>query len=190
MAYIRMISETEATGNLAALYARIAGIRGGVSNVLKIHSLLPQTLEDHFNLYKTLMFDLSKATGLSRKLLEMVAVIVSGANQCDYCVQHHSVPLKRWVRDDSLLEALQKQYWGVLAKQLEHRILYALMLAVKVTLSPSQISDEDIHQLKDHDFSDEQILHLILTINYFNFVNRNVLAFGLELEPDFEKTTR
>jgi hypothetical protein len=29
-----------------------------------------------------------------------------------------------------------------------------------------------------------------LVINYFNFVNRNVLALGVELEPDHETKCR
>ena len=33
-------------------------------------------------------------------------------------------------------------------------------------------------------FSDREILDATLVISYFNFVNRNVLALGVELEED------
>ncbi|MCF7802101.1 MAG: peroxidase-related enzyme [Candidatus Marinimicrobia bacterium] len=189
MSRIRIISEDQATGSLAKLYASIAGSRGGVANVLKLHSLLPQTMADHFRLYKTLMFGLSKETGIARKNLEMVAVVVSVTNQCDYCVVHHSEPLKRLLKDETLVMALGQTDWSYLEQHLEPRWLLVLNFAQLLTRSPVEISDHHIESLGEF-FSDEQILHLVLVVNYFNFVNRNVMALGINLEHDFQKTTR
>lgn len=81
MAWIRTIPEDEAEGRLKEMYARLVEPWGGVDNILKIHSLNPPSLEGHFELYKTLMRGRS---GLSRAEREMVAVVVSAANQCHY----------------------------------------------------------------------------------------------------------
>lgn len=81
MAWIRMIPEEEAEGRLREMYARLTEPWGGVDNILKIHSLNPPSLEAHFQLYKTL---LRGRSGLSRAEREMVAVVVSAANQCHY----------------------------------------------------------------------------------------------------------
>jgi len=189
MARIRMIGEEQARGTLAKLYQSIAGSRGGVAGVLKLHSLLPKTMGDHFRLYKTLMFGLSRETGLARGNLEMVAVVVSSTNRCDYCVAHHSEPLKRTSGDEDLVRALGELDWPFLEQHLEQRWMLVLKFAESLTLSPVEIADHHIESLKQF-FSDEQILHLVLVINYFNFVNRNVMALGIELEHDFKKTTR
>ena len=81
MAWIKMIAESAATGKLAALYKRMCETDGTVDNILKIHSLNPPSLVGHFEFYKTLMRGKS---GLNRVQREMIAVVVSAANQCHY----------------------------------------------------------------------------------------------------------
>lgn len=189
MARIRMIDEKTAPPELQELYHTIAGARGGVAQVLKIHSLLPQTMRDHFQLYKTLMFGL-RETQIRRPLLEMVAVIVSAANQCHYCVAHHSEPLHRLLQDEDRLRALQNRDWTYIEAHFPPQTVVLLRLAEKITLQPATVTDADIDQLKRLGYREDQILQLVLVICYFNFVNRSVLAFGLELEPDFARTCR
>lgn len=81
MAWIKMIPEGEAEGKLKELYQRLMTRFGIVDHILKIHSLNPPSLEGHYQFYKTLMRGRS---GLSRAQREMIAVVVSAANQCHY----------------------------------------------------------------------------------------------------------
>jgi len=82
MAWIKEIHENEATGKLKSLYDRISGrTKNSVANILKVHSIHPDALEAHLNLYETIMFGES---GLSRAQREMIAVVVSSTNSCDY----------------------------------------------------------------------------------------------------------
>ena len=81
MAWIRVIDENEAEGELRGLYDRMTEPWGGVDNILKIHSLNPASLRAHFDLYVTLMRGKS---GLSRIQREMIGVVASAANQCHY----------------------------------------------------------------------------------------------------------
>jgi alkylhydroperoxidase family enzyme len=80
--WIEMIPEEEAEGELAELYEheRIPQT-GTVDNIMKIHGLLPATLRDHSQLYRTLMFG---KNGLSRPEREMIGVVVSVVNKCHY----------------------------------------------------------------------------------------------------------
>lgn len=73
-----MIDESEAEGPLAEIYRRLGG---KVDNILKIHSLHPESLDAHMAVYKNIMFGRSP---LSRMEREMVAVVVSVANDCHY----------------------------------------------------------------------------------------------------------
>jgi len=79
MAWIRMIDEAEAEGRLAEEYERVGG--APVDNILKIHSLNPKSLRNHYDLYAHLMRGPSP---LSRAQREMIAVVVSATNQCHY----------------------------------------------------------------------------------------------------------
>jgi len=82
MAWIRMLAKSEAAGKLAEMYRRIAPRDGEVvDHILAVHSLHPTSLERHFELYKNIMYGEGP---LSRRERELVAVAVSGANDCHY----------------------------------------------------------------------------------------------------------
>ena len=63
MSWIEEIDVTEADGKLAEIYAELIKKRGKVANILQVHSLNPEALSNHADLYMTLMFGRS---GLSR----------------------------------------------------------------------------------------------------------------------------
>ncbi len=81
MAWIQMIEEADATGELKSWYDKLVEPWGGVDNIMKIHSLNVASLKAHFDIYKTLMYGRSP---LSRVQREMIAVVASAANQCHY----------------------------------------------------------------------------------------------------------
>jgi len=81
MAWIKTIKESDAIGSLQELYEKYQTSDGSVDNILKIHSLNPASLQGHYNFYKALMFGKSE---LKRVQREMIAVIVSAANNCHY----------------------------------------------------------------------------------------------------------
>lgn len=82
MAWISEIEVKDATGKLSELYDRIgARTHGSVANILKVHSIHPDAMDAHLSLYKTIMFGES---GLSRSQREMIAVVVSNSNECEY----------------------------------------------------------------------------------------------------------
>jgi alkylhydroperoxidase family enzyme len=81
-AWIEVIEESAAAGELAALYGKLRSPQtGGVDNVLKVHSLHPQSLRDHVQLYRTLMHGQG---ALEKPEREMIAVVVSAHNRCHY----------------------------------------------------------------------------------------------------------
>ena len=81
MAWIQVISEDRAEGELAEQYSQLIEPWGGVDNILKIHSLNPESLRAHVLLYKTVMYGKSP---VKRPQREMIAVVVSSANRCEY----------------------------------------------------------------------------------------------------------
>jgi len=81
MAWIDTINERDADGSLKDQYAKLKDSRSGVDNILKIHSLNPESLDAHVQLYKTIMYGKSPIRRVNR---EMIAVLVSSINQCHY----------------------------------------------------------------------------------------------------------
>lgn len=81
MAWIKVVSEEAADGELAEQYSQLVEPWGGVDNILKIHSLNPESLRSHVVVYKTLMYGKSP---IKRPQREMIAVVASAANRCVY----------------------------------------------------------------------------------------------------------
>ena len=81
MAWITVIDEDEAEGELRELYDKYTEPWGGVDNILKIHSLNPVSMAAHYELYKTVM---KGSRDLSRTRREMIALVVSAINHCVY----------------------------------------------------------------------------------------------------------
>lgn len=81
MAWIKVLSESEAAGKLKDLYKKLTAPWGGVDNILKIHSLNPASLDVHYQLYRTLM---RGSKDLPKAKREMIAVTVSALNHCVY----------------------------------------------------------------------------------------------------------
>ena len=81
MPHIRQIEVDEATGRLADEYAAAMGRAGKVFNIVKSMCLNPLVLNRSMALYMAIMFGPSELTRAERELL---AVVVSTANDCHY----------------------------------------------------------------------------------------------------------
>lgn len=81
MAWISLAPVADATGLLKAEYDAAIARAGRVWQIVKIKSLYPMALKQSIGLYATLM---RGASPLSRAQREMLAVVVSKANDCHY----------------------------------------------------------------------------------------------------------
>ena len=97
MPWIKEIEANEAEGKLKEVYDDLTKNRGKVSNIMKIHSLDPETMSHHLDMYMSIMFSKS---GLKREEKELVAVVVSALNNCTYCINHHAEALNHYWKDD------------------------------------------------------------------------------------------
>ncbi|MGC9513918.1 MAG: peroxidase-related enzyme [Fidelibacterota bacterium] len=179
MAYIKIIEPNEAEGALKNIYLELEKSRGKLANIHKIQSLNPESITRHMDLYMTVMFGKSPLTRAQR---EMMAVVVSKANRCEYCQQHHLEALKHFWEDDEKIRDFQKDYKSVGLSSVDFLLCqYAELL----TRNPdTKVSEEHICKMKDSGLDDRSILDAALVIAYFNFVNRLVLGLGVEAEQE------
>lgn len=80
--WIRWIRDHEAEGALAHLYAQALDRAGRVWNILRVMSLRPRALQTSIGLYQCIVQQQSEHLGRAER--EMIAVVVSRANQCHY----------------------------------------------------------------------------------------------------------
>jgi uncharacterized peroxidase-related enzyme len=160
------------------MYANLIKQRGKVSNILKVHSLNPEAMGAHLDLYMTLMFGKS---GLSRAEREAIAVVVSANNDCQYCVNHHAEALRRYVNDEDMIGML-KNADGL--ETFEPRLSNIVRHAEKLTNAPGAMTESDLGELRAVGLTEKDILDLTLIVAYFNFVNRIAMGLGVSFSAE------
>src|SRR5210317_2061501 len=178
MSWIDEVEVSEADGRLAEIYKELVEKRGKVSNILKVHSLNPEAMGNHLDLYMTIMFGKS---GLSRAEREAIAVVVSASNDCEYCVHHHAEALRRYIKDEEIVNLLMSAD-GL--ETLEPRLSNIVRHAEKLTTAPGAMTESDLGDLRAEGLSDKDILDLTLIVGYFNFVNRIAMGLGVEFSAE------
>ena len=62
--------------------------------------------------------------------------------------------------------------------------------ALKLTVSPSTVTEDDLLSLRGLGLSDRDIVDANQVVAYFNYVNRVVEGLGVELEPTWPAEAR
>ncbi len=184
MPWITTVPPGEAEGQLQQIYRSIASARGGIAEVHQAQSLNPRALRAHLELYRAIVFQRST---LSRAVRERIAVVVSAANRCAYCVAHHGEALRQLGDDAATVDALGH---GDFPGTLQPADLALGHWARQVAVDPAGCSEAMVRELRSRGFDDRAVLDAALTVAYFSFVNRLVLALGVHLEEGYQKTCR
>jgi uncharacterized peroxidase-related enzyme len=153
---------------------------GIIPNVLRAFTVNQEKFRTFSALYNQLMID-EETTNLSKLEREMIAVAVSSANRCYYCLVAHGQAVRQLSGDPELGEMIVLNYRTA---ELNRRHRAMLDFAWKLTLSPHDISEEDRQDLRDAGFSDQDIFDICDVAAFFNYSNR--MAHGLDMMPNRE----
>ena len=87
--------------------------------------------------------------------------------------------LREEVNDDALVDRFTENWRSA---GLPEHTLAALSLAEKLTLTPDQMTQEDIQGLRGYGYSDEDIHDIVQIAAFFNYINRLAGALGVPPE--------
>lgn len=149
---------------------------GLVPYVLRALAARPQKLRNFINTYNELMLGDS---GLSKLEREMIAVVVSSANRCYYCLVAHGQAVRQLSGDPELGEMMAMNYR---VAGLSKRQRAMLDFAWKLTETPRLIDEADRKGLRKVGFSNADIFDIADTVAFFNMSNR--MAHGLDMMPN------
>jgi uncharacterized peroxidase-related enzyme len=182
MTWIQTIEPETATGSLREVFDSIGSARGGVAAIHRAQAHNERALLAHLELYKAVVFQRSSLSRIDR---ERIAVTVSFANRCPYCIAHHAQAARNLKDDAELVAALER---GELPDALPPRDRALLTWARTGASEPAACCEEDVRRLRELGLDDRALLDAALAVAYFSFVNCLVLMLGVELESDYEKT--
>ena len=156
---------------------------GMVPNVLRAYTASPAKFRMFTAFYNQLMLD-EETCRLSKLEREMIAVTVSSANRCYYCLVAHGQAVRQYAADPQLGELIAFNYR---VAELSDRQRAMLDFAWKLTLTPHDIGEPDRQRLRDAGFSDQDIFDICDVAAFFNYTNR--MAHGLDMIPNAEYHT-
>jgi uncharacterized peroxidase-related enzyme len=181
IAWLRVPDEGDVSDEVKELWAGPQERLGFVPNVLRIFALRPRHLLAWWAHYDEL---LRGDSGLSKAQREMIAVVVSVENRCQYCIVSHSAALRKLTKDAVLVDRLAT---GYKTAELEPRERAMLDFAVKLTTESHRSTEADVEALRQAGWSDEDIFDIAQVAAMFNFTNR--LASGMGWQPNDEYFT-
>ncbi len=83
------------------------------------------------------------------------------------------------LRDDDLAEAIEEDWRSA---GLEDRRREMLSYAVKLTETPSEVTEDDVESLRKVGFNDLDVLHIAEVVAYYAYANRIADGLGIPLE--------
>ena len=162
--------------DLQQVFGKCVDKLGYVPNVFSAYSLRPQRLRNFMTIYNEIMLS---SSGLSKLEREMVAVVVSSANRCYYCLVAHGAAVRQLSGDPELGEMLALNYR---VANLDPRQRTMMDFVWKLTTTPHLIEDADRDALSQQGLSQEDIFDLAETAALFNLTNR--MASATDMMPN------
>jgi uncharacterized peroxidase-related enzyme len=170
--------------DLKLIWAKCIEKLGFVPNVFSMYSKRPQRLRNFMAMYNEIMYSASGLTKLER---EMVAVVVSSANRCYYCLVAHGAAVRQMSGDPELGEMMALN-WRV--AKLDARKRAMLDFTWKLTTAPNLVDEADRDLLRAVGLSEEDIFDLAETAAFFNLSNRMASATDMMPNPEYHRSDR
>ena len=126
-------------------------------------------------------------SGLSKLEREMIAVVVSSANRCYYCLVAHGQAVRQYSGDAQLGEMMVMNYR---VADLPARQRAMLDFAWKLTLTPFDVGDGDREGLRTQGFSERDLYDLCDVVAFFNMSNRMASATDMRPNAEYHDTAR
>jgi uncharacterized peroxidase-related enzyme len=182
-AWIKMISDKDADEELSEVLNLARTPHGTVDNVMRVHSLRPNTMKGHVTLYRAALHDESNT--IPMWFQETISSYVSILNDCPYSYANHWKNAAHLMQDPTKANQVEI---ALNAKKPESHFVGAELVMLeyteKLTLKPGKRVEADVIKLRDGGVDDGQILELNQIIGYFNYVNRLLNGLGVTTSGD------
>ena len=157
---------------------------GLLPNVLLAYAFDEKKLRCFTDMYNDLMLGESGLTKLER---EMIAVTVSSANRCHYCLVAHGAAVRELSGDPELGDTIALS-WRAASLSPRHRAM--LEFAWKLTERPFDVGPADREALFAAGFSDRDVWDIASVVGFFNMSNRVATATSMRPNPEYHDRGR
>lgn len=139
---------------------------GFIPNVFLVLARRPHEFRAFFAYHDALM---ERESGLSKAEKEMIVVVTSAMNDCQYCVVAHGAILRIRDRNPLIADQIAINY---LKADLSERQVIMLKLALKIASSSGEVTDADLDEARTVGFDEEDLWDIGAITAFFAFSNR------------------
>src|SRR3954449_6089082 len=165
--------ESELPEDLQGLFRAARERIGFVPNVFRAYSFRPERLSAWFAHFRLVM---EGTPGLSEAEREMIAVVVSMANGCLYCLVAHGASLRVAWGDPVMADRITLDWRR--AEGLSERQRAICAFVERLTLRPVETTQADLEALREQGLSEHDAWDVIEIAAMYNFTNRLAQAGG------------
>jgi uncharacterized peroxidase-related enzyme len=176
--------ERELPERIQGLFGKAREALGFVPNVFRVWSYRPERLSAWFAHYRLLH---EPTDGLSAADREMVAVVVSQANGCLYCLVAHGQALRQELGDPILGDRITFDWRRA---GLDARRTAICAFAEKLTLRPREVEPADVQALIDVGLTQEEAWDVAEIASMYNLTNRMAMATGMLPNREYHALSR
>lgn len=139
---------------------------GFIPNVFSVLAHRPDEFRAFFAYHDALM---EKDSGLSKGEREMIVVVTSAMNRCLYCVIAHGAIVRIREKNPRLADQLATDYTRA---DITDRQMAMLDFACLIADQAEQVTDEDLEELQEMGFSQDDIWDIGAIAAFFALSNR------------------
>lgn len=158
--------------DVAKLFAKAEAALGFVPNVFRAMTFRVDHFKAWFSHFKQLHVS---SDNLSASDREMIAVVVSMANGCLYCLVAHGAALREALGDPVLADRITLDWRRA---GLDERQIAICEYAEKITKTPTLTTQDDIAALQALGLTPEETWDVAEIAAMYNFTNRLAMATG------------
>jgi len=166
------------------LWAKAEEAFGFVPNVFKAQAVNGDQFLAWWNYFNLLV---NKDGHLSNADRELLAVVVSNVNRCNYCVISHTAALRTYTEDERTSDNVAVNWRQA---SLPEREATMAAYAEKLTLHPTDVVEADLEPLRAVGLDDHQIMELVQVVGMFNLTNRVSTALGFVPNAEYHSLGR
>jgi uncharacterized peroxidase-related enzyme len=178
MTYIDTISEDDATGAVAEMYAADRAQMGQVRNLTKAMSVAPEVSAAWVQL------NMSIKERMDLRRYELATVAAARRLRSTYCMHAHgSVLLDQFLDADTLRAVVEDHH----AAGLDAADVAVMDFADKVAADASSVTEDDVERLREHGLSDADVFNVAAAAAARCFFSKLLDALGVQADAGYAK---
>lgn len=181
IAWVDIVPQNEASGDLASAYDAVKGADGRVENLYLAMSQTPTAIKPADDHYKALLHNPDNP--LEPWLAELLSTYVAILCGCEYAIANHGENFRYYLNDperaDKILDALRDETWPKVLTDSATRT--AIAYARKLSFTPREMTSQDIQELRRAGYCDKSISYIIQLVASFAYWTRMINALGTQV---------